>query len=308
MQLVVSAPHGTLSATYIGFRRRNEILSGLVLVVLLAALAALIISTERARRLARLEAVVAAGISHELRTPLASLNVAVDHLKKGHVENTEQARRYGEILEAQSRRLRDVVDQALAVTKLNQPNALPSPRPVSLPQTIQAALAELAPRTSEAGIDVQCDLGADLPMISADPEFVLRCVINLVENAVKYATDGGWIQVSARSVIRAKRRGVEMIVEDHGAGILEEELESIFEPFYRGSSARRSRQPGSGLGLAIVKSAAEAYGGCIKVERVVPQGCRFRLFFPVANHHGSPHPSEAEVQQNAVLPDTTYRR
>lgn len=98
-----------------------------------------------------------------------------------------------------------------------------------------------------------------------------------------------------------------MIVEDHGAGIPDEEFEAVFEPFYRGSSARRSRQPGSGLGLAIVKSAAEAYGGCIKLERAVPQGCRFRLFFPVANRNGPPHLPEAEVHENAVSPDTAYR-
>jgi two-component system phosphate regulon sensor histidine kinase PhoR len=270
-------------------------------------LAALVISTERARRLARLEAVVAAGISHELRTPLASLNVAIDHLKKGHVESVEQARRYGEILEAQSRRLRDVIDQALAVTKLNQPKALPPPCAVFLSQIIEAGFVELAPGIRAAGMDIERDIASDLPPISADPEFVLRCVVNLVENAIKYAGSGGWIQVSARAVVRRKRPGVEMIVEDHGPGIPEEEFEAIFEPFYRGSSARRSRQSGSGLGLAIVKSTAEAYGGCVTLERAVPQGCRFRLFFPSANDAGSPNP-ELEVQQNAVAPDTAYRR
>jgi signal transduction histidine kinase len=304
MQLVVSAPQGTVNAVYVGFRHRNEILSGLVL--LLAASAALVISTERARRLARLQAVVAAGISHELRTPLASLNVAVDHLKKGHVENVEQARRYGEILESQSRRLRAVVDQALAVTKLNQPKALPPPQAVVLPQIIEGVLDELAPRIRDAGIEIQRDIAPDLPMISADPEFVLRSVINLVENAVKYANDGGWIRVSANAVVQAQQRGVEMIVEDHGDGVAEEESESIFEPFYRGTAARRSRQPGSGLGLAIVKSTVEAYGGHIKLERGVPRGCRFRLFFPIADHHGSPRLSETEVQENGASPDTAY--
>jgi two-component system OmpR family sensor kinase len=60
----------------------------------------------------------------------------------------------------------------------------------------------------------------------------------------------------------------------------------VFEPFYRGESARRSRQSGSGLGLAIVKSAVEAHGGWIKLERAVPQGCKFRLFFHAASRLG----------------------
>jgi signal transduction histidine kinase len=296
MQLSVSR-QGGLADIYTGFRRRNEILSALVLVVLLVALAALVVSTERARRLARLQTVVAAGISHELRTPLASLTVAADHLKNGHVRNVEQARRYGEIIEAQSRRLRHVVDQALAVTSLSQSNELRCPRAVSVPEIIRAGIDTLAPGVSEAAIEIEWHTAPDVPMIMADPELVLRCVTNLIENSIKYAGSGGWIQISARGGRHAGRSLVEVIVEDRGPGIQDEETTAVFEPFYRGSSARQSRQPGSGLGLAIVKSAVEAHGGWIQLERAVPQGCRFRLFFPAADHDHSVDSAESEAPQ-----------
>src|SRR5262245_8985698 len=122
MQVSVRRAEGNASDVFTDFRRRNLLLSGLVIVVLLAALTALVVSTQRARRLARFQTVVAAGISHELRSPLASLNVAADHLKNGHVVNAEQAGKYGEIIDAQTRRLTHVVDQALALGRPGQSN------------------------------------------------------------------------------------------------------------------------------------------------------------------------------------------
>jgi signal transduction histidine kinase len=298
MQL--SVRHAQGAGVLSGFRRRNEILSSLVLAVLLAALAALIVSTERARKLARLQTVIAAGISHELRTPLASLTVAADHLKNGHVENAGQARRYGEIIEVQSRRLRHIIDQALALTTLRDSNGLPCSRTVSLPEIIHASIDSLAPSIREAGIEIECRTAPDVPMIMADPDLVLRCLTNLIENSIKYAGAGGWVQVSARAGHRAGRLVAELAVEDRGPGIPDEETTAVFEPFYRGSSARQSRRPGSGLGLSIVKSAVEAHGGWIKLEPAVPQGCRFQLFFPAADHAHAVPSAEPEVQHNDV--------
>jgi signal transduction histidine kinase len=280
LQVSVRRSRGGLSDVFTGFRRRNVLLSGLVMVVLLAALTALVVSTERARRLARVQTVVAAGISHELRTPLASLSVAADHLRNGHVEDVEQARRYGEIIEAQSRRLRHVVDQALALAGLSRPNRVPSRRAVSVSEIIDAASDGLAPRLKDAGIEIQRHTALDVPTISVDPDLLLRCLTNLIENSIKYAGSGRWVQVSARAGRQAGRPVVEVAVEDRGPGIRDDETTAVFEPFFRGSSARESRQPGSGLGLAIVKSAVEAQGGWIVLDRAVPHGCKFRLFLP----------------------------
>ena len=283
MQLSVRRPRGALSDVYAAFRLRNELLSVLVLVVLLAALAALVISTERARRLARLQTLVAAGISHELRTPLASLSVAVDDLKSGHVETVEQARRYGEIIDAQSQRLRQVVDQALALTKLSQANRATCLSALSVSEIVNAAIDAMAPRLREAGIEIERHIAPDVPRILADAHLVLRCLTNLIENSIKYAGSSRWILLSARTTHAFRRLAVEVAVEDRGPGIRNDEATAVFEPFYRGESARQTRQPGSGLGLAIVRSAVEANGGRIRLEQAIPRGCRFRLFFPAVD-------------------------
>jgi signal transduction histidine kinase len=215
------------------------------------------------------------------------------------VETGAQARRYGEIIEAQSRRLRHVIDQTLALTTVREANSLACSRAVSLPEIIDAGIDSLEPSIREAGIEIECRTAPDVPMIMADPDLVLRCLTNLIENSIKYAGGGGWVQVSARAGRHAGRLVAELAVEDRGPGIPDEETTAVFEPFYRGSSARQSRRHGSGLGLSIVKSAVEAHGGWIKLERAVPEGCRVGMFFPAADDHVV-RSAEPEVQHNDV--------
>jgi signal transduction histidine kinase len=140
-------------------------------------------------------------------------------------------------------------------------------------------------------------------MVAGDPDLVLPCVTNLMENAVKYGGGGGWIRISAGRALHGRRAGVEVTIEDRGPGIPDEEAATVFEPFYRGSAAGQSRQQGSGLGLAIVKSAVEALGGSVKLERAVPHGCRFRVFFPALAQTSEINLTEFEEQEDAVPTD-----
>jgi signal transduction histidine kinase len=308
MQISVRRPPDAFSDLFTGFRRRNVVVSGVVMMSLLAGLIALVVSTERARRLARLQTVVAAGFSHELRSPLASLLVAADHLKNGHVENAQQARRYGEIIDAQSRRLQHVVDQVLALTRFNQANGVSQDHAVSVSETIHAGCDGLAAQARQAGIEIERQIASDMPLVYVDPDVLLRCLTNLIENSIKYAASGGWIRVSAHGALHAGRPTLEVTVEDRGPGIEDDETMAVFEPFFRGSSARRSRQPGSGLGLSIVKSAVDAYGGWMILERAVPHGCRFRLFVPTADDLAAVDSAGSKEPLDAIRSHTPDRR
>jgi signal transduction histidine kinase len=281
MRIAVRKTASATTDVFATYRRRNILMSAVVLVALTAALSAVVLSTERARRLVRLQTVVAAGISHELRTPLASLSVVADHLKNGHVENVEQARRYGEIIGAQSRRLRHIVDQTLALTGLTEGSRTVNRRSAEVAEVIDAAIAGMAASASAAGVTIESHIEAATPPVSVDVDLVVLCLTNLIENALKYASSGRWIGISARPSA-GSRSIVELAVEDRGEGIDAGEAAAAFEPFYRGSAARRSRQSGIGLGLAIVRSAVEAHEGRIEIDHAVPQGCRIRMFLPSA--------------------------
>jgi signal transduction histidine kinase len=280
MQLVVRRQQAPMNA-WMQFRWRNQVVSAVVLAALLVTMATLLISAERARSLARMQTVVAAGVSHELRTPLASLRLAADDLKSGQVDNIEQARRYGEIIDVQSKRLGHVVDQVIALATATAGNGSHQPRVVSAEEIIDVAITTLSAALAQSNITVERNIQADIPQLAVDAELMARCLTNLVENSIKYAASGAYVMVSVRAVSRLGKRVVQFSVEDRGPGIDADEIAGVFEPFYRGTAARRSRQPGSGLGLAVVKSAVEAHGGWISLERVDPHGCRFNLFLPV---------------------------
>ncbi|MBA3843607.1 MAG: sensor histidine kinase, partial [Actinobacteria bacterium] len=106
--------------------------------------------------------------------------------------------------------------------------------------------------------------------VHADATLLERAISNLLDNAVKYSPAGAPIEVTVR--------GGEVIVQDHGPGIAEEDLPRVFDRFYRAATARS--KPGSGLGLAIVREAAEAHGGTATAETSTT-GARFRLALPV---------------------------
>jgi Histidine kinase-, DNA gyrase B-, and HSP90-like ATPase len=113
------------------------------------------------------------------------------------------------------------------------------------------------------------------------------------------------VQVQGRALFV---NGQPCMVEDRGLGIEEDEARTVFEPFFRGSSARRSRHAGSGLGLAIVKSAVDAYGGGIELEPAIPHGCRFRLFFPIVHDVDTVHSTGSEEPPHGVASHTLDRR
>jgi signal transduction histidine kinase len=187
-----------------------------------------------------------------------------------------------------------VVDQALGMASITQPSGASRVEPVAVSEIVDSVIAAMLPQLVEAKIKLESHVAPDVPRILADPESVRRCLTNLIENSVKYATAGGLIVLLAQATRHSGRPVVELTVEDGGPGIEEDEADSVFEPFFRGRSARLSRQPGSGLGLAIVKGAIERQGGSIELEPAFPHGCRFRLFFD-AETEGVPSSTAREV-------------
>jgi signal transduction histidine kinase len=105
-----------------------------------------------------------------------------------------------------------------------------------------------------------------------------QVLVNLLDNALRYTPEGGWIHLSADQV----QEWVEISIHDSGPGIPAEDLEHLFERFYRGDKSRQREEGGSGLGLAIAKSLVESQGGEIRVESPPGGGARFVVGRPVS--------------------------
>ena len=234
-----------------------------------------------------------ANVSHELRTPIGALRVLLENLVDGVDEVDPQAL---ETALAQTERLGRLVEQLLDLSKLES-GGIPMRReafavgPVLDQVTRECLLAgeaELgavpadgAAPTAPIQIDWSAE-PADLT-IHGDAERIHQVVKNLLDNAVRHSPAGGRVLVTARAASSsggARAGGVVIEVVDEGPGISPDEVDRVFERFYRTDRARSAHDGGSGLGLAIVRWIVDAHDGTISATQAQPRGCRMVVQLP----------------------------
>lgn len=228
---------------------------------------------ERLREVNHLKEEFFSHISHELRTPLTSVKEAT-HLLHDRVQGplTAKQARLVDIIAASSDRLLRLVNQVLELSRLRARLFPLERRPVDMEKIVVRALEELRPQAEDKGLAVaHATSGSDFAL-QGDEDRLLRVVVNLVGNAIKFTPHGASVTVSLTDV----GPEVEIAVEDTGIGIPARDLPGIFDPYMQ---AHRGRG-GSGLGLAIVKGLVEAHGGRIQVESEEGRGSRFVVHLP----------------------------
>jgi signal transduction histidine kinase len=281
-QLVLQHPAGSLDAAVGQARRRNLWLSFGILAVLAAGVGLIVINAERSRKLAVQQMDFVATVSHELRTPLTVIRSAAQNLSAGVVSDPAQAKRYGDLIEAEGRRLTDMVEQVLEYAGLSGNRRLARAQPVDAGAVTRDVVESSATLFEADGVTVELDVADGLPPVVADEGALRRALNNLITNALKYGADGRWIGISVR---RAGARGhdeVQVSVRDRGRGIDADDLPHIFEAFYRGRYAVDRQIHGNGLGLSLVKRIAEAHGGRVTVTSAPGDGATFTMHLPAA--------------------------
>jgi signal transduction histidine kinase len=279
----VQHPSGSVEAAVGALRQRNLTMSFGVLVLLVVTMGMVVVASQRARRLARLQMDFVAGVSHELRTPLAVISSAAENIAHGVVADKQQLARYGASIVKQTRQLTTLVDQVLVFAATQQQPQRYQLRPVDINEVIAAALENTASAVNAAGAKVERDIEPGLPPVSADFSALSQCLQNLITNAVKYGGEDHW--VGLRAAARndgATAREVEITVADHGMGIGEQELKHIFKPFYRSPSVAGSNIHGTGLGLPLAKTVIEAMRGSLTVQSEPGKGSSFTIRLAVA--------------------------
>jgi len=281
-QLVLQHSAGSLDAAVGQARRRNLWLSFGILAVLAAGVGLIVINAERSQALAAQQMDFVATVSHELRTPLTVIRSAAQNLSAGVVSDPAQAKRYGDLIETEGRRLTDMVEQVLEYAGLSGNRRPALAEPVDAAAVTRDVVNACGARLDAEAITLQLDLPDDLPPVLADEGGVRRALNNLIANAIKYGADGRWVGVSARQGGIGSRQEVQISVSDRGRGIEADDLPHIFEAFYRGRYAVDRQIHGNGLGLSLVKRIAEAHGGRVTVTSVPGQGATFTLHLPAA--------------------------
>ncbi len=279
-ELVVKHSAGSVEDAVAALRRRNLAVGFGVLSVLAATLAMLVIFTRRAQRLARLQVEFVAGVSHELRTPLAVITSAADNLTDGVVDAGQRVRQYGKVIADEARRLSSMVEQILAFASNGAVAARYEVRPTDVTEIVDRTLGGFAAVIEESGFTLEKHIEPDLPPALADADGLAQCLQNLISNALKYGRAGRWLAVRGHVAGTARRREIEITIEDQGMGIESDDLPHVFEPFYRGRTASGTQVHGTGLGLSLAKRVTEAMHGSLSVASAPGKGTAFTLRLP----------------------------
>ena len=245
---------------------------------------------ERLRRIPRAELMPMLKLAHELRSPLAAIQSALDMLLQGYANGNAGLR--DEMLDLARDRTEAMlarVNDFLRLGAVRHAESARAVQPVQLGTVLLRLAPELHVRAKWRAVELHIDVPDSLPMVNATPEDMEHLLSNLTNNAIKYTEPGGRVAVT----LRRDPRGVTGIVEDNGIGISRDDLDRIFDDFYRGEAARDIDAHGSGLGLSIVKRVVDTYGGQLSVESELGKGSRFTFVFPTgadSQSSGEPPP------------------
>ncbi len=214
-------------------------------------------------------------VAHELKTPLTALLLVGDSLA---AQVTDRNARLVERLQRELLRLQELVNDLLELSRLE--NTLPGRglklAPVPLPQLVEQVWANLRPLAEQRGVHLQL-MHPEALSVQGDASRLHRALLNLIDNALRYSPDGAAVEVALSS-----RGGwCQLSVRDHGPGLSRDDLQHMFERFYRGDPARaRSQRTGSGLGLSIVQQIAVTHGGRIQASNHLDGGALMDLMLP----------------------------
>lgn len=213
--------------------------------------------------------------SHELKTPLTTLRLAADEIARCDTEMLSQSARDNlPRLQGQVLRMERLVKDLLNLSSMETMHRV-DPKPVHLNEILQSLADEYKFLAEARGIQMDIRISPQL-FVSGDPEMLRRAVSNIMDNAVKYNKDGGWITLAGETVAE----NVRVIVANTGPGVAETEIPRVFDQFFRGEKSRSSHYGGSGLGLAIVKRIVELHDGRIIFESREGDWSRITVFLP----------------------------
>jgi signal transduction histidine kinase len=230
----------------------------------------------RLKELDRLKTDLVANVSHELRSPLATIKAYTELLLDGLVPDETTERRFLAIIDGQAERLSQCITNLLDLARVEAEGYVVSRERFPLRAFAREAFDAVSLRALSKEVQLDIEMPEQELALIGDRPILFSSLKNLLDNAVKYSGPGS--RVSVRFAY--SKSGLAIAVADEGPGVSENEIERIFEKFYRARAAQGARPEGSGLGLVIAREAARAHGGAVTVTSKLGVGSTFTLFLP----------------------------
>jgi len=224
-------------------------------------------------------------VSHELKAPLASVYNIINVILDGYLEgDTSKQIEYLTRAKVRVKSIIDLLNDLLVFSRLEESANELEKEVFGVGQLFPSLVEEMNEYAMECSIRLEWNLCDDCPLIYGNEELIRRVFANLIHNAVKYSMQDNLVRVTAEKV----ENYFLLIVEDNGIGIKDDEIEKIFDIFFRGENTKRdSVKEGIGLGLSLVKRIIDAHKGFIRVESRLHEGTTVEVRFPVAIKEGA---------------------
>jgi signal transduction histidine kinase len=227
--------------------------------------------------LAKMKSDFVSTVSHEFKSPLTSIRQLAEMLQAGRVPSEDRRRQYYDVLVEQSERLTLLIDNILSLAKIEDGRRRFEFKSVEIGAFLKEAIAPISDRVRHEGFTIEMETDGVPHVIMADGAALSQALTNLIDNAVKYSGD------SRRVILRSSAQGPDLVisVKDFGQGIHKDDLNKVFDRFYRGGDPLTRSVKGSGLGLALVKEIVDAHRGKIHVESEPGAGSTFSIMLPL---------------------------
>jgi signal transduction histidine kinase len=245
-----------------------------VFLAVTAALGSLWLNARAQLRLSQKKDDFISAVSHELRTPLTSIRMYSEMLEKNWVKSKDKQTEYYRSMRQESERLSRLIENVLDFSRIQRGRKKYRFSLGDINACITEVVDMMTPYATENGFAIRKDLDP-LGQTAFDSDAVTQIVVNLLDNAIKYARSAEDKTVTVRT--RSEGRFVTIEVEDHGPGIPHRQHRKVFEQFYRCAPEATRETAGTGLGLALVKKLAEAHQGFVEILTAKPTGAIFRV-------------------------------
>ena len=258
---------GTMSLFFIPFRDDLDMPAGVMVVIQDI--------TEHVK-LDNMRKEFVADVSHELKTPITSIKGYSETLLDGDCDK-ETEKHFLHVIDDNADRMERLVQDLLTLSKYDNNRATNKPTEFDLGELAKLCKEKFDIEIKRKNQDVNCFVTADVPNVYADKDGIERVILNILSNSIKYTPDGGKIDIYVGFV----HNDAYVKIKDTGIGIPKEDLERIFERFYRVDKARSRQLGGTGLGLSIAKEIIEKNNGSINIKSKVNEGTEVVIQIPV---------------------------
>ncbi len=212
-----------------------------------------------------------ASVSHELKTPLTSIRMYAELLLSKRVKDQKKAQSYLWVIVNESQRLTRLINNVLDFGKLEQGKKTYHPREMDISELLVQIIDAHSIRIKEQGLSIITDIEPDNYIMQTDPDALEQVVLNLLDNAIKYAGTGKFVKF----VLHRDKIAVILKICDDGPGIPKAQQGLIFNKFHRVDDSLTASQPGSGLGLSIARQIVQDLNGELSFEPMPENGSCF---------------------------------